>query len=231
MCSYLELGALPTAVPCARLHARHLLWEWGLNGLAEETELLTQRTGNQRRQGHGGTAASGHPPAAVERQRTSPHRSLGCRPAAASTQRPRRRRHPRPPGRGRPRPIPGCRTEYALGLVPHPGANRQGRLVRAGHRTARTLRRRPSCSAGITARRIPREQQKQPIEVMRDPDVLRRLRDRLRDPSLGGDAQRQPPYARHEPYSFGLNRVTRRHLSWTRTVIGTGDSCSVKSSA
>jgi hypothetical protein len=27
--SYLELGALPTAVPCARLHARHLLWEWG----------------------------------------------------------------------------------------------------------------------------------------------------------------------------------------------------------
>jgi anti-sigma regulatory factor (Ser/Thr protein kinase) len=38
--SYLELGALPTAVPCARLHARHLLWEWGLNGLAADTELL-----------------------------------------------------------------------------------------------------------------------------------------------------------------------------------------------
>lgn len=38
--SYLELGALPTAVPCARLHARHLLWEWGLNGLAADIELL-----------------------------------------------------------------------------------------------------------------------------------------------------------------------------------------------
>ena len=38
--SYLELGALPTAVPCARLHARHLVWEWGLDGLAESTELL-----------------------------------------------------------------------------------------------------------------------------------------------------------------------------------------------
>ena len=38
--SYLELGALPTAVPCARLHARHLVWEWGLNGLAADTELL-----------------------------------------------------------------------------------------------------------------------------------------------------------------------------------------------
>jgi len=29
LCSYLELGALPTAVPCARLHARHVLREWG----------------------------------------------------------------------------------------------------------------------------------------------------------------------------------------------------------
>jgi len=33
--------ALPTTVPCARLHVRHLLWEWGLNGLAANTELLT----------------------------------------------------------------------------------------------------------------------------------------------------------------------------------------------
>jgi anti-sigma regulatory factor (Ser/Thr protein kinase) len=38
--SYLELGALPTAVPCARLHARQVVWEWGLNGLAANTELL-----------------------------------------------------------------------------------------------------------------------------------------------------------------------------------------------
>ncbi len=38
--SYLELGALPTAVPCARLHARHVLREWGLNRLAPDSELL-----------------------------------------------------------------------------------------------------------------------------------------------------------------------------------------------
>lgn len=38
--SHLELGALPTAVPCARLHARQMLWEWGLNGLAQTAELL-----------------------------------------------------------------------------------------------------------------------------------------------------------------------------------------------
>jgi anti-sigma regulatory factor (Ser/Thr protein kinase) len=38
--SYLELGILPGAVPCARLHARHLLWEWGLVELCELVELL-----------------------------------------------------------------------------------------------------------------------------------------------------------------------------------------------
>ena len=36
----LQLGALPTAAPCARLHAKHLLWEWGLEGIADTAELL-----------------------------------------------------------------------------------------------------------------------------------------------------------------------------------------------
>jgi anti-sigma regulatory factor (Ser/Thr protein kinase) len=38
--SFLELGALPGAVPCARLHARQLTWEWRLAGLSEDIELL-----------------------------------------------------------------------------------------------------------------------------------------------------------------------------------------------
>lgn len=38
--SFLELGALPGAVPCARLHCRHRLWEWGLTDLTESGELL-----------------------------------------------------------------------------------------------------------------------------------------------------------------------------------------------
>ena len=38
--SYLELGALPSAVPCARLHSKQVLWEWGLDNLAETVELL-----------------------------------------------------------------------------------------------------------------------------------------------------------------------------------------------
>jgi len=37
---FLELGALVSAVPCARLHARQVLWEWGLADLGESTELL-----------------------------------------------------------------------------------------------------------------------------------------------------------------------------------------------
>ena len=38
--SSLELGALSSAVPCACLHVKHVLWEWGLNSLAERAELL-----------------------------------------------------------------------------------------------------------------------------------------------------------------------------------------------
>jgi len=40
LCSYLELGALPSAVPCARLHASQVLWEWGLSGAGENAELV-----------------------------------------------------------------------------------------------------------------------------------------------------------------------------------------------
>ena len=37
---YLELGALPGAVPSARLHARQMLWEWGLRNLNDDVELV-----------------------------------------------------------------------------------------------------------------------------------------------------------------------------------------------
>ncbi len=38
--SRLELGVLPSAVPCARLHARQVLWEWGLKETVENAELV-----------------------------------------------------------------------------------------------------------------------------------------------------------------------------------------------
>jgi hypothetical protein len=38
--SYLELGALLSAVPCARLHAKQVVWEWDGGDLAETVELI-----------------------------------------------------------------------------------------------------------------------------------------------------------------------------------------------
>jgi anti-sigma regulatory factor (Ser/Thr protein kinase) len=38
--SFLELGALPSAVPCARLHTRQLAWEWQLTAVSANAELL-----------------------------------------------------------------------------------------------------------------------------------------------------------------------------------------------
>jgi len=38
--SYLELAPLPSAVPCARLHAVHVLHEWGLRDRADDAALI-----------------------------------------------------------------------------------------------------------------------------------------------------------------------------------------------
>jgi anti-sigma regulatory factor (Ser/Thr protein kinase) len=37
---FIEFGAFEGAVPCARLHARLVLWEWGQSGLGETVELV-----------------------------------------------------------------------------------------------------------------------------------------------------------------------------------------------
>ena len=37
---YIELGALDSSVPCARYHARQILWEWGLTSLGDSVELV-----------------------------------------------------------------------------------------------------------------------------------------------------------------------------------------------
>ncbi len=36
----LELSAMPSAVPCARLHARNVMAEWGMSAIARTAELL-----------------------------------------------------------------------------------------------------------------------------------------------------------------------------------------------
>jgi hypothetical protein len=44
--SYLELGALPSAVPCARLHARQVLYEWRLADLADAELVVSELVTN-----------------------------------------------------------------------------------------------------------------------------------------------------------------------------------------
>ena len=82
--SFLELGALPSAVPCARLHARQLLWEWGLHtALGDSAELLVaeivtnaiQVSAGGRGQRPGTVVAAGRPG-------TAPDPGLGRQPAA-----------------------------------------------------------------------------------------------------------------------------------------------------
>ena len=141
--SYLELGALPTAVPCAGCMPGTCCGS-GTSPLIERAgprqRSARQRAGDQRREGYGGTRRGGCPPAVVGRQRPRPHRSLGRRPAGASTERPRRTRNTRPSGRGRTRAVPGGGAERALGLVPDPGACGQGCLVRDRGVIARAAR-------------------------------------------------------------------------------------------
>lgn len=51
---FIELSGLPGAVPCARYHARQVLWEWQLPGLAEDAELLVSELSLRPRGARGG---------------------------------------------------------------------------------------------------------------------------------------------------------------------------------
>jgi anti-sigma regulatory factor (Ser/Thr protein kinase) len=59
--SSLELGAFPGAVPCARLHARQMLWEWRLSGLSGIELLVSELVTNavKAMTGHHDQAALG----------------------------------------------------------------------------------------------------------------------------------------------------------------------------
>lgn len=56
--SYLELGALPTAVACARLHAKHRLWEWGLGSLCDTAELVVSELATNAQRASAGLIGS-----------------------------------------------------------------------------------------------------------------------------------------------------------------------------
>ena len=71
--SYLELGSLPTAAPCARLHTTLVIWEWDLGALAHTaavvvSELVTNAVQASRgvtESQFSGTWAPGTPPVRV----------------------------------------------------------------------------------------------------------------------------------------------------------------------
>ena len=180
--SSLELGALPTAVSCARLHARHLVWEWGLDGLAETVELLVSELVTNavqamvRQENHTAVRLQ-----LFSGQYTSPHRGQGCRIAAAGSQRSRPGRHTDVEGQGGRglflvAALSACWDWY---LTQEPA----GKVVWCELEAERAE---PSevggpASQPLLPRRMPRQVQGRPVVVMNDPDILRRIRDGLRD--------------------------------------------------
>jgi hypothetical protein len=56
--SYLELGSLPTAAPCARLHTKLVLWEWDLGALGQTAVLVVSELVTNAVQASAGIADS-----------------------------------------------------------------------------------------------------------------------------------------------------------------------------
>ena len=137
--SDLELGALPTVVPCARLHARHVLREWGSNGLAPDSELLVSELVTNAVK-----ATAGRDGAAVRLRLSGHNARVLIEVWDADPRAPEPKdlgEHGTPdPHEERTRAVPGGGAQRALGLVPHPGACGQGYLVRAGGFIARAAR-------------------------------------------------------------------------------------------
>jgi anti-sigma regulatory factor (Ser/Thr protein kinase) len=185
--SCLELRALPTAVPCARLHARHLLWEWGLNELAPTTELLVSELVT-----NAVNATAGHDVQAAVRLCLSGDSARVLIEVWDADLRP-----PAPKALGEDgTPDPDEEGGRGLFLVAALSARWDWYLTQepAGKVTWCELNAGPpapsqdagSAPAGsapkaLLPRRTRRDQEKRPVKAMSDPDVLRRVRDRLRE--------------------------------------------------
>src|ERR1700730_6670604 len=58
--SYLELAPLASAVSCTRLHARHVLWEWGLPAFDDTVPLIVSELVTNAVQASAGLTGSRH---------------------------------------------------------------------------------------------------------------------------------------------------------------------------
>ena len=153
--SSLELGALPTAVPCACVHTQLLLWEWGLNSLAESAELLVSElvtNAVEAAAGQDGRVVSLHLSGNATRVLIEVHDA-----------------DPQPPGSGRRNGVllvAALSTRWDW----YPTEDPPGKVVWC-ELTAPPRESLP--------RRIPRARAKPQAEIVTDLDLLRRLRDHL----------------------------------------------------
>ncbi len=164
--SYLELGSLPNAVACARLHARNLLGEWGLDWLAPDAELLVAELVTSA------VKATADRDEDAVRLRLS---SNGARVLIEVWDADLRPPTPKDLGKD---VAPNSRVETGRGLflVATLGACWDWYLT---HEPAGKV---VWCEMqGLLPPRAQHEQDRRPAEAMRDPDVLRRVRDRLRE--------------------------------------------------
>jgi len=178
--SSLELGALPAAVPCARLHARRLVREWGLAGLAATTELLVSELVTNAVK----TMADHDSRAPVRLRLSGDNARVFIEVWDADLRAPT----PEIPGMDG---LPDLEAESGRGLFLvsalsarwnwHPTQDPPGKFVwceieddqpetAAGNRSAMHL---------LLPRRVPGAVQIRPAATRRDPDVLRRIRDGL----------------------------------------------------
>lgn len=180
--SYLELGALPTAVPCARLHARQLVWEWGLTGLAAIAELLVSELVTNAVKAMAGQGNQ----AAVRLRLSSDNARFLIEVWDAD---------PRPPA---PKDLgedgmPNLEEEGGRGLFLVAELSARWNWYLTQEPTGKVVwceleADRPElCAVGGSAlqpslpRRVPRVQLVRPAVIVNDPDILRRIRDGLRD--------------------------------------------------
>jgi anti-sigma regulatory factor (Ser/Thr protein kinase) len=183
LASSLVVGALPTAVSCARLHAKHLAREWGLTGISETIELLVSELTTNSVQ-----AMARHDGQPVIRLRLlSDYTRVRIEVWDAE---------PRPPAPKDPAAdgIPDLEAESGRGLFLVAALSARwawactqepaGKLVWC-ELDIDPLESSPE-SNGPAAnprlpQRIPSPVQVRPATVMNDPDILRRLRDGLRN--------------------------------------------------
>jgi hypothetical protein len=182
--SSLELGALPTAVPCACVHTQLLLWEWGLNSLAESAELLVSEL----------VTSAVNATAGRDGQVVALHLSGNATQVLIEVH----DADPRPPGPSGPREPGEENTEGRDGVLLvaalstrwdwYPTEDPPGKVVwceltapppePAAPLSAPVADTSPSPPESLP-RRIPRARAKPQAEIVTDLDLLRRLRDHL----------------------------------------------------